>query len=239
MLQKWCNNFHINCRKTFWTLTNCPLRFVTLDFTRKKVQSLFFIRKIVFFFRKVLFNNLLDSLNFALITSAVKVKIPRGLLQSVLWDLSYSITRLYEKKAKIFFSLERLPFFSKIYVFKKPLRRYRNVILTSTVIVRIPSVPLQTVLWGLSHSIIQEKTGQITFLLERLLFFSKICFQQPLRFSKLCSNYFRSDSQITSWTLKKCSLRFVILDKTRKRPKPFLHWKDCFFFKTMCFRTTS
>ena len=149
---------------------------MTLDFTRKKVQSLFFIRKVVFFFRKVLFNNLLDSLNFALITSAVKVKLPRGLLHSVLWDLSYSITRLYEKKAKIFFSLERLPFFSKIYVSKKPLRCYRSDIITSTVIVRIPSVPLQTVPWGLSHSIIQKKTDQNTFLLERLLFFQKFVF---------------------------------------------------------------
>ena len=110
----------------------------------------------------------------------MKVKLLRGLLQSVLWDLSYSITRLYEKKTKIFFSLERLPFFSKIYVFKKPFRCYRNVILTSTVIVRIPSVPLQTVPWGLSHSIIRENKAKSFFSLESLPFFQKFVFNNLL-----------------------------------------------------------
>ena len=180
MLQKWSKNLHKNCRNTFWTLTNCPVRFVTLDYSREKGQNFFFTGKIAFFFKtlcfpttswcyrsdvitstvivrilfgplqnvpwglshsiirekgpksffhckvclffqKFVFNNLLDFLNFDLNTSAVKLNLPRGLLQSVHWDLSFSITRLYEKKkVKIFFSLERLPFFQE-FMFPKNL----------------------------------------------------------------------------------------------------------------------
>ena len=93
--------------------------------------------------------------------------------------MSYST---YEKKSKIFSSLERLPFFSKLYVFQQLLRCYRSEQITSTVVVRIPFGPLQIFPWGLSDSIIREKQGQNNFFLERLPFFSKpYVFQQLLR----------------------------------------------------------
>ena len=41
----------------------------------------------------------------------------------------------------------------------------------------------------------------------------------------------------TLWTVIICSLTFFMLEITRKfRPKTFLHWKGCPFFKTLCFQ---
>ena len=180
MLQKWSNNFHKNCRNTFWSLTNCPLSFVTFDYTRKKGQNFFFTGKNAFF--------------------------------------------------------------SKLCVFQQLLRCYRSHVITSTVIVGIPSGPLQNVPWGLSHSIIREKDAKSFFSLESLPFFSKICFPQPLRFFKIWSYYFRSETQITSWTLTKCCLRFVILDNSiigEKKAKIFFSLERLPFFKNLCFQKTS
>ena len=166
MLQKWCNNFHSNCRNTFWTLSKCPLRFVTLDYTRKKAK-IFFSLEILPFFSKICFQQPLEFLKFDLITSAVKLKLPLGLLQSVLWDWSYSITRLYEKKRpKSFFFTRKVAFFSKLCVFKQPLRCYRIDLTSSTVIVGLPFGALQTVPWVLSPSIIREKRAKSFFSLE-------------------------------------------------------------------------
>ena len=142
-------------------------------------------------------------------------------------------TRLYEKKAKIFSSLERLPFFSKLYVFQQLLRCYRSDLITSTKIVGIPfwtltKCPLRFVTLDYTR-----KNAKIFFSLESLPFFSKICFQQPLRFFKIWSYYFRSETQITSWTLTKCSLRFVILDNSiigeKKGQNLFFTRKVAFF----------
>ena len=140
------------------------------------------------------------------------------------------------KKAKIFFSLERLPFFSKLCVFKQLLRCYRSDVTTSTVIVGIPFGPLQNVPWGLSHSIIRERPKSF-FHWKVCLFFSKNCFQQPLRFFKIWSYYFRSETQITSWTLTKCSLRFVILDNSiigEKEAKIFFSLERLPFYSKFC-----
>ena len=174
MLQKWCNNFHSNCRNTFWTLTNCPVRFVTLDYTRKNGPKQFLTGKIAFFSKVCVFQQLLRCYGSDLRTCTKIVGVLFGPLQTVPWVLSASIIR--EKKAKTFFSLERLLFFSKLCVFQQLLRCYRSDVITSTVIVGIPFEPLQIVPWGLSHSIIRERMGQNNFLLERLLFFQKFVF---------------------------------------------------------------
>ena len=75
-----------------------------------------------------------------LITSTKVVGIPFGALQTVPWVLSPSIIR--EKKAKTFFSLERLPFLTKLYVLQQLFRCYRSDLITSTKIAGIPFGPL-------------------------------------------------------------------------------------------------
>ena len=168
MLQNWSYNFHSNCWITFWTLTNRVLRFVTLDYTRKNRPNYFLTGKIAFF-QKFVFNNLWDSQNFVLITSAVIVRLPPGPLKSVPWGLSYSIKR--EKGQNLFFT-GKIAFFSKQCVFEQPLRCYRIDPITSTVIVGLPFGPLPIVFWGFSHSILREKAGQ-TFITGQKVFFEK------------------------------------------------------------------
>ena len=51
--------------------------------------------------------------------------------------------------------------------------------------------------------------------------------------------WFHKNRHITLWTLINCSLRFVILDTTRKnRPQCFFHWKVCLSFQKVVFSTT-
>ena len=61
VLKNWSYYFHSICRNTCWTLTVRPVRFVTLDFTRKKDTKLFHsLERLPFFKKKKCdFNNLL------------------------------------------------------------------------------------------------------------------------------------------------------------------------------------
>ena len=75
--------------------------------------------------------------------------------------------------------------------------------------------------------------------MERWLFFSKVCvFINLLGHKKNWSYYFHSNCQKNLRTLMNCSLRFLILDNTRKKktPKIFNYWKNCLFFKTLWFQ---
>ena len=49
VFQKLSNNFETNCRNTCWTLKNRPVRFVTLDNTKKTGRNIFFTANIAFF----------------------------------------------------------------------------------------------------------------------------------------------------------------------------------------------
>ena len=136
---------------------------------REKGQNFFSLERLPFF-QKFVFNNLLDFLKFDLITSAVKLKLPRGLLQSVLWDLHTRKLDYMRKKDQNLFFTRKIAFSSKFCVFKQPPRCYRIDLISSTVIVGLPFGPLPIVFWGLSHSIIREKTGQ-TFVTGQKAFF--------------------------------------------------------------------
>ena len=64
-----------------------------------------------------------------------------------------------------------------------------------------------------------------------------MCFQDPLRSLKKCSYNFHKICQNTLWIPKSHSLRFLMLDITRKsRPKPLFHQKGCLFSKNLCFQ---
>ena len=171
MLQKWCNNFHSNCRNTFWSLTNCPLSFVTFDYTKKSPKTFLHWKDCLFLSKVCVFQQPLRCYRSDLITSTVFVGLPFGPLQFVPWGLSHSIIR--ERKGQNNFLLERL-LFSKICVFQQLLRCYRSDLITSTVIVGIPFGHLQNVLWGLSHSIIREKMPKSFFHWKVCLFFKNL-----------------------------------------------------------------
>ena len=65
--------------------------------------------------------------------------------------------------------------FFKNFCFQQPLRCYRNGLVTSAVKVKIPGGPLQIVPWGLSHSIMRKRLGEIHFFAGRLPYFSENC----------------------------------------------------------------
>ena len=67
----------------------------------------------------------------------------------------YSIIR--EKLVIYFISPEILPFFRSL-CFQQPPKCYRKDPITSTLIVKTPVGPLQIVSWGLSLSILREKS---------------------------------------------------------------------------------
>ena len=82
---------------------------------------------------------------------------------------------------KTFFTA-KIVFFKNL-CFQQPLRSLKSALIGSTVNVRIPFVgPLETVPWGLWHSIIREKIGHNIFFTGKIAFlFKNSCFQQPLR----------------------------------------------------------
>ena len=217
------------------------LKFSMFDNSRKKCQNIFFTGKFAFFFQKFVFKNLLDffkiwSFYFRSETQITSWTLTKCSLRFVVLDNSI----IWEKKAKIFFSLERLPFFSKFCVFKQPLRCYRIDLISSTVIVGLPFGALQTVPGVLSPSIIREKKAKTFFHWKDWLFFSKLCvFQQLLR----C---YRSDVitstvivgtpfghfQNVPWGLSHSIIR-------EKMPKAFFHWKVCLFIQKFVFHNLS
>ena len=81
----------------------------------------------------------------------------------------------------------------------------------------------------------QEKRGQSLFSTGKVaLFFTTLCFQQPLVPKKRFS-IFHSICQNSLWTLKSCPLRSFKSDVRRKNgPKTFVILKTA-FFKNVCF----
>ena len=139
--------------------------------------------------------------------------------------------------AKVFSSLESLRFFLKIFCFQQPLRCFRNDLLTSTVIVRIPCGPLKVVPWRLSRSIIRENSGQKTFFTGKFAFFFKsLCFQRLLSVEEMILYLPQqlSEHRVDPYI---CLLMLLTLDIARKyRQDSFIHWKGGIFFENSGFQ---
>ena len=163
-----------------WTLTKCPLTFVTLYSASENRPKLFCsLHLLPLIIKSLCFQQPPKPWRNDLITSLVIVRLPSSLIETIPWGLSHSIIggRIGQK---LLFS-GNLPFFRKL-CFQQPPRSYRIDFITTTVLVKKPWGPLQTILWGLWHSIIREKGGRKLFLTGNVaLFFQKICFQQPLK----------------------------------------------------------
>ena len=77
----------------------------------------------------------------------------------------------------------------------------------------------------------------LSFVTMRTANFWKISCYRPLGSQRKNFINWKMIVKQTLWTIKKCILTFVMLDiKRRNGAKPFLHWKDCLFFKKMCFQ---
>ena len=175
MLQKWPKNLHKNCRNTFWTLTNCPW-VLSHSIIREKGQNLFFTGNFAFFFKNLFSTTFrvfkIWSYYFRSETQITSWTLTKCSLRLVILDNSI----IWEKNAKIFFFTRKVAFFSKLCVFKQPLRCYRIDLTSSTIIVGLPFGALQTVPWVLSPSIIREKRPKLFFHWKDSLFIQNLVF---------------------------------------------------------------
>ena len=119
VLKKWSYNFNINCQVTFWNLISCFLTFFMYYNTRRS-RPKFFHWKHCLFLQKFMFSATSWvmkkwSYNFN-VNCQVTLWNPYKLFPDVCLVLKYE-----KKQAKIFSSLESLPFSSKVYVFSNLL----------------------------------------------------------------------------------------------------------------------
>ena len=121
--------------------------------------------------------------------------------------------------------------------FQQPLRTWRNALVSSAVIVKLACWPSQIVSWGLSQSMMRGKMGQKPLSSWKQLFWKYFFSTDFLGTKERILSFAQYLSQITSCALTSCSLTFVMFNKMGKtRPNSFLHWKDCLFFKNLCFQ---
>ena len=204
--------------------------FVMIDKTRKKEATIFyFTGKVAFFSKVCVFNNLLGPDKcYCKFHSNCQTSL--WTLTIVSWGLSQSMIRW--KSAKNFCHREK-SLFLKCF-FYRPLRSQRSDIIIWTIIVKILCGPLQVVHWRLSFSIKGENLGQNLFFTRMIAFFPKDCVFKNLLGLK---NLILSLPQ----KLSRCLLDpyHLIPDLShvwyneKNRPKYFLHWKVCRFFKNL------
>ena len=137
---------------------------------------------------------------------------------------------LREVIAKIFSSMQRLPFSSKNCVFKEVLDPEELI----PYLQRICQNTLYTIINCFTRFVTLDnarKYGPKAFVTVKTAFFINICFYRPLRSQKLILT-FGKQCQKTFWTLNNCSSTFVMLVNRRKKGLNFFsHQRVCNFFK--------
>ena len=119
------------------------------------------------------------------------------------------------------------------------LRSCRNDLIACKRLVKITCVPIKFFPWHFSCSILREKVGQNLFSLERLPSFQKFVLRNilgPKELILLLPVY------LPEYSLDPHKMFPEVCHTQQyeeRKPKSFLHWKDCLFFKTLCFQTTS
>ena len=105
---------HNICQNTLWTLVRCCSPIISCSKIGEKIgHNVFFIRMFPFYLKNFIFHQPLRSWRIDLITSTVFVGKPVGPLQFVPWGFLHSMFR-EEKTPKYLYSLESLPFLSKV-----------------------------------------------------------------------------------------------------------------------------
>ena len=178
VLKKWSNNFHSNCQKTLGTNINCSRRFVTTNNTMKDQPRTFVTKRKANFWKISCYRPLRSQrrniINYKKSVKQTLWTLHKCLLTFLMFDKSR------KKGAKSFLHWKDCLFFSKKMCFQQPHKSWWNDHSFGKVIVTIASVLIETVTWGLSHSIFREKTGAIIFAhWKGCLVFKNLCFEQP------------------------------------------------------------
>ena len=161
----------------------------------------------------------------------------KGLLDSYELFLDICHVRYYEKKWVTKFFTGKCHFLQKC-VFSTTSMCYRSDLTTSTVFVRIPFRHLHIVPWGVSHSITREEIGQNLFFTGKVAFFSsKICVFNNLLGPIELILFLPQQMPEHLVALINSFLRFFYTRYYEKKESiNFFHWKDCLFFKNVCFQ---
>ena len=162
--QKTISSLHNAGHNTFYAPIGCFLWFVMLNTTRKNRPKIFFTGEIASFEEFVFSTNYWVLKNFTYKFHSICQHYFGTLTNHPRRFVTLEIKR--ESMLKSFLHWKDC-FFSKTCVFKQPLRCHGKDPITSTVTVKLPVRPLQIVPWGLSHSKLREKWGQILLSLER------------------------------------------------------------------------
>ena len=143
-----------------------------------------------------------------------------------------------KKKTPIFFSLESLPFSSKIlFSISSQVQRKCSYKFHSSSQKNWPT--LKRVFWHITCSIIRENVGQNLFFTGKIAFFSKNCVFNNLLGPEKWSHEIHSKCQNTLWAFIKCFLIFFMLDNTGKIGQPIVFTgKVAFFSQKFVFSTT-
>ena len=140
--------------------------------SREKIGEIFFVAWTIAFFRKLVFST----------TSHVLKNFSHRFhskCQNNFWTFQKCSLRLlildnFRKSLQlIFFTEDNANFFKKL-CFQQFHKCYRNDLITSAVIVRIPFGPLQVFTWGLWHAIKQETISQNLLSPEDILFLKSL-----------------------------------------------------------------
>ena len=143
------------------------------------------------------------------------------------------------KKAKIYYSLDRLPFHSTLCVFNNHLGRKKSSY-------KIHS-HCQNIFWTLIFPFLMfvgtddpKKSGSKTFVIKKTAVSWNVCFYRSLRSQRNVFFQLHKNCQKTLQTLINGLLTLFVFDKARTNgPKWFFRWKVCLFFQNFLFSTNS
>ena len=136
------------------------------------------------------------------------------------------------------FSVESLPFFSKLSIFNKLLVLKKCSYKIHSNWCNSLWIHINCSAMFVTHDDTMENEPK-TFVIVKTAIFLKWLFLPTSYVPKKGSYHLHNKCQKTSRTLIKFSLSFVMLDKTEeRRAKPFHHWKVCLFLFKNLFPTT-
>ena len=228
--KKWSFILRHFCQNASWSLTKGFSMSVLVGNMGKIGQNLF-LRDDNHRFEKI-GCRLLRSWTNDHIACGILVEIPRVPWKVVPWRLSCSMIR--EKNNPMYFFRSKDYLFLQTFCFQKPLRSYRNDLVTSPVTVRTLSDPYNLPLRFVTLDKARKNRPKSFLHWARCFFFQKFMFSTTY-FPQKWSYYFHSNSQTTFWTFTNRSLGFVTIDNRRKKEGHFFFKEKVAFFQKVSF----
>ena len=161
------------------------------------------------------------------------VRLACGSFQNVEWHLLCSIKR--ERLGQKLFLTIKIAFFPRNFEFSTTSYVLKNALTSSRVIAENTWDCIILFLEGFHMRYNEERSAKILVIVKTG--FLKCLFLSTARASKKLSYHLQNKYQHTLCTQTICPMTFFMFDKTREnKPKLFLRWKGCIFFKALFFQ---